>query len=114
MKKPMAFPSTPDWNTGLDAKFVDILTGKRCASFKSYMGGGVPDAKELSMSDYEVLELNQRLSSEAVRKLGVDVFRVSDYWLWPKGYHPIYIDQHTLVDWWCKVYWRALKRRSRP
>jgi uroporphyrinogen decarboxylase len=89
---------------GLDAKFVELITGKRHASAKSYIGGGVPVAKEVSMSDYEVLEWNQRLSHEATRKLGTDVFSVSDYWLWPEGYTPKYIDKHTFIDWWGKVY----------
>ena len=33
---------------GLDAKFVELITGKRHASAKSYIGGGVPVAKEVS------------------------------------------------------------------
>jgi uroporphyrinogen decarboxylase len=89
---------------GLDAKFVEKITEKKFASAKSYIGGGVPVSKEGSMSDYEVLEWNQILSNEAVRKLGLDVFRVSDYWLWPKNYKPRYIDKYTFVDWWGKVY----------
>ncbi len=89
---------------GLDAKFVEILTGKKHASAKSYIGGGVPVSKEVSKTDYEVLEWNQQLGNDAVRKLGSDVFRVSDYWLWPEGYKPEYLDKYTFVDWWGKVY----------
>ena len=71
---------------------------------KSYIGGGVPVAKDASMTDYDVLEWNQKLGNDAVRKLGSDVFKVSDYWLWPEGYKPRYIDKNTFIDWWGKVY----------
>ncbi|MCW3991819.1 MAG: uroporphyrinogen decarboxylase family protein [Candidatus Bathyarchaeota archaeon] len=89
---------------GLDAKFEEILTGRRHAKSKSYIGGGVPVAKEVKMTDYEALEWNQKLSNDAIRKLGTDIFIVSDYWLWPRGYEPRYIDEHTFVDWWGKMY----------
>jgi uroporphyrinogen decarboxylase len=91
-------------SAGLDAKFIEIATGKRFAAAISYIGGGVPVEKEVKMTDYEVLEWNQKLSNEAVRKLGIDAMKISDYWLWPEGYKPRYIDKHTFVDWWGKVY----------
>lgn len=89
---------------GLDAKFEEMLTGRRHASSKSYIGGGVPVAKDVEMTDYEVLEWNQKLSNDAIRRLGTDAFIVSDYWLWPRGYEPIYLDEHTFIDWWGKIY----------
>jgi len=89
---------------GLDAKFKEMLTGRRHASSKSYIGGGVTVAKEAKMTDYEVLEWNQKLSNDAIRRLGTDAFIVSDYWLWPRGYEPRYLDEHTFVDWWGKTY----------
>ena len=91
-------------SAGLDAKFIEKATGKRFASAKSYIGGGVPVEKESKMTDFEVLEWNQRLSNEAVRKLGIDTMKISDYWLWPEGYQPRYLDKYTFVDWWGKVY----------
>jgi uroporphyrinogen decarboxylase len=88
----------------LDAKFKELVTGRKHASAKSYIGGGVPISKSSAKTDYEVLEWNQKISNDTVRKLGIDAFSVSDYWLWPKDYEPKYIDKYTFVDWWGKVY----------
>ncbi len=89
---------------GLDAKFKEILTGRKHLQVKSYIGGGVPVGQNSPKTDYEILEWNQKLSNDAVRKLGTDVFIVSDYWLWPKGYTPKYLDENTFIDWWGKIY----------
>lgn len=91
-------------SAGLDAKFKERLTGRKHAQAKSYIGGGVPISKDTVMTDYEVLEWNQQIANDAARKLGTDAFVVSDYWLWPKGYEPRYLDKYTFVDWWGKVY----------
>ena len=89
---------------GLDIKFQEILTGRKHMPVKSYVGGGIAVTKETKKSDYEALLYNQKLKNDATRKLGTDDFRVSDYWLWPKGYEPKYLDKYTFVDWWGKVY----------
>jgi len=88
----------------LDAKFKELLTGRKHAAAKSYIGGGVPVTKNGSMTDFEVLEWNQKISNDAVRQLGTDAFLISDYWLWPKDYEPKYVDKYTFVDFWGKVY----------
>ncbi len=89
---------------GLDAKFKELLTGRRHAAAKSYIGGGVPIAASGLRTDEEVLRWNQQLANDATRRLGTDAFAVSDYWLWPRGYEPRYLDKYTFVDWWGKVY----------
>jgi uroporphyrinogen decarboxylase len=88
----------------LDAKFKELLTGRKHAQAKSYIGGGVPVSKSTIKTDYEVLEWNQKISNDAARKLGIDSFSVSDYWLWPKDYEPRYLDKNTFHDWWGKIY----------
>jgi uroporphyrinogen-III decarboxylase len=89
---------------GLDAKFKEALTGRRHAAAKSYIGGGVPVSTSGLRTDEEVLRWNQQLANDATRRLGTDAFSVSDYWLWPRGYEPRYLDKYTFVDWWGKVY----------
>ena len=46
----------------LDAKFKELVTGKKHASAKSYIGGGVPVSKSSVKTDYEVLEWNQKIT----------------------------------------------------
>lgn len=88
----------------LDLVHVERITGKRPAG--TVAGGGAWGfSPEDSRSDLVELGIrNQELTLEATRKIGLDSFAVSDYWLLPKGYRHKFIDKDTYVDHWGKVY----------
>jgi uroporphyrinogen decarboxylase len=90
------------------AKLRENITGRKYAATKKtiqHVEAGI----ETKMSDYEALKWNAKLNNDAARKLGTDVFHISDYSLAPKDYEPRYIDKHTFVDWWGKIYRREPK-----
>ena len=88
----------------LDLVHVERITGKRPAG--AVGGGGAWGfSPEDSRSDLVELGIkNQELTLEATRKLDLDSFVVSDYWLLPRGYRHKFIDEDTYVDHWGKVY----------
>ena len=94
----------------IDASFIDpvhveAITGKQVFGAGSGGGGGgVISTRNRETDLDEMMVHNQRLQIEAKRKLGLDAFSVSDYNVFPKGYHPKFISQDTYVDHFGKIY----------
>jgi len=88
----------------LDLIHVEKITGRRATGSS---GGGGAWALRPEDSDLDLIETsikNQKHTIEAIRKIGLDAFVVSDYWFLPKGYKHNFITNDTYVDHWGKVY----------
>jgi len=94
----------------IDASFIDpihveVITGRWTYGAGSGGGGGGVLSERKGKKDLnEMMMYNQKLQIEAKRKLGLDAFSVSDYHVFPRGYHPRFIDQDTYVDHFGKIY----------
>jgi uroporphyrinogen decarboxylase len=90
----------------LDMKFVELLTGKKAVKEMGshHIGGSVEDSIGSPQELHEASLKNQRLRFEAVQKLGIDLFKVSDYNIYPGDYSPKILDDRTYVDFWGKIY----------
>ena len=93
-------------SASLDMKFVELLTGKKALKEMGshHVSGSNDDSIGSSLMLHEANLKNQRLRFEAVQKLGIDLYSVSDYNIYPKHYSPKMLDDRTYVDFWGKIY----------
>lgn len=85
----------------LDLIHVERIVKKQTRD-ATFFAGKDPAAVKEDMNDLMIE--NQRLVNEAHKKLGVDSYVVSDYFVFPRGYKPKFIDSNTYVDYYGKVY----------
>lgn len=85
----------------LDLIHVERIVNKQTRD-AAYFAGKDPASVKEDMND--IMTKNQRLVNEAHRKLGLDAYVVSDYFVFPRGYKPRFIDANTYVDYYGKVY----------
>ncbi len=95
----------------IDTSFMDLIhieriTGKKTIGSGGGGGGGSWALKPEDLKEdlNEIMMKNQKHELEAIRKIDLDAFAVSDYWLFPKGYKHSFIDHDTYIDHWGKVY----------
>lgn len=95
----------------IDASFMDLvhmekITGKKAIGSGGGGGGGAwalrPEDLEIDLN--KAMIENQRITIDAIKKIGLDSFSVSDYWLFPKGYRHKFLNDDTYVDHWGKMY----------
>lgn len=85
----------------LDLIHVERITNQKTRN-AAYFAGKDPSALKEDMND--IMIENQKLINEAHRRLGVDSFFVADYYVYPEGYKPKFLDSNTYVDHFGKVY----------
>ncbi|MCW3976103.1 MAG: uroporphyrinogen decarboxylase family protein [Candidatus Bathyarchaeota archaeon] len=95
----------------IDTSFMDLIHVEKIMGEKiiGSGGGGGGGAWALKQEDLqkdlnEIMMENQKHELEAIKKIDLDAFAVSDYWLFPKGYKHNFIRNDTYTDHWGKVY----------
>jgi uroporphyrinogen-III decarboxylase len=94
-------PDTVPVDCWLDLVHVERILNRRTRDASFFVDKNPAQVKE-DMNDLMIQ--NQRLINEAHRKLGLDSYFVSDYYVYPRGYRPKFIDSNTYVDHLGKVY----------
>jgi uroporphyrinogen decarboxylase len=85
----------------LDLLHVERIVNRQTRDATFFAGKNSTNVKE-DMNDLWIQ--NQRLINDAHRRLDLDSFLVSDYYVFPKGYKPKFIDSDTYVDHFGKIY----------
>ncbi len=95
----------------IDTSFMDLIHVEKIMGRKiiGSGGGGGGGAWALKQEDLqkdlnEIMIENQKHELEAIKKIDLDAFAVSDYWLFPKGYKHNFTSNDTYIDHWGKVY----------
>jgi hypothetical protein len=90
----------------IDTSFMDLIHVERITGKKAFGAGGGGGggawaiSPEVKTDLNKVMVENQRITIEAIRRIDLDAFAVSDYWFFPKGYRHKFIDKDTYVDMW--------------
>ena len=85
----------------LDLVHVERIVKKKTRD-AGFFAGKDPSSVKEDMND--IMIENQKLINETHRRLGVDSLFVADYYIYPRGYKPKFIDSNTYIDHFGKVY----------